>query len=287
MNSPVFMALFALLLLGLSSAFSKIPTGKIGPERVIVFRGVFNVIILGIILAFNFPAVSSWADLPYALLIAVFGYFPLLFFLKALHLGKMGIVSPISSSYSLITALFAVIFYHEKLNIFQFLCILAVVLGIILISINFRDFKNSHLFDKKSGIGLALLAALFWGIYFFLIKIPTQHFGTYFTSFLVETVILISALISLFWTKKFDLRLPDGMTTSYLFLVSITVSIGVLFYYQALNTGSVAIVSAIGSSAPLIVTMYGAIFMKERLKLQQYCGMVVILLGIIGLSIVK
>jgi len=61
----------------------------------------------------------------------------------------------------------------------------------------------------------------------------------------------------------------------------------VLFYYQALNTGPVAIVSAIGSSTPLIVIVYGAIFMKERLKLQQYCGMVMILLGIIGLSIVK
>ncbi|MFA6963114.1 MAG: EamA family transporter [Patescibacteria group bacterium] len=287
MNSPILLALLALILLGLSSAFAKKPTDKIGATKVMIFRGLFNVVILGVILIFNFPSSFSWTDLPVAILISALGYFPLLFFLKALKVGKMGIVSPVSSSYGLITALLAVVFYHEKLNGLQLFGILAVVIGIILVSINFRDFKNSHLFDRQSGIGLALLAALLWGIYFFLIKIPTQHFGTYFTSFLVEAVILISALVSLIFAKEFDLKLPDRMTASYLFLVSITVSVGVLFFYQALNTGSVAIVSAIGSSTPLIVTLYGAIFMKERLKLQQYCGMAIILIGIIGLAVTK
>ena len=236
---------------------------------------------------FNLPHSISAHNLIVALVISILGYFPLLFFMKALAIGKMGIVSPIASSYTLLTVVFAIIFYHETLSAGQLIAIFGIILGIILISINFRDFKNSHLFDPKSGVPYALLAALTWGVYFFLIRIPTAHLGTYFVSFLVELVILVCALFSLLLSKKPMFEFPDRKSLSFLFFVSLTVSIGVLTYYQAFNIGSVSIVSAIGSSTPLIVTLYGAIFFRERLKLQQYVGMVGILLGIIGLALIK
>lgn len=282
---PIIFAIIALILLGLSSSFSKTPTDKLGAERVMVIRGIFNVIILGFVLLFNLPHGFTLNNIIVALLISILGYFPLLFFLKALAIGKMGIVSPIASSYTFLTVILAVIFYHEHLSAGQLMAVIGIIVGIILISLNFRDFKSSHLFNMKSGVPFALLAALTWGLYFFLIRIPTAHLGTYFTSFIVELIILFSALTTLFFQKKMNFQIPEGKTLFSVFLVSITVSVGVLFYYQALNIGSVSIISAIGSSTPLIVTLYGAIFMKERLKIQQYAGMAVILLGIIGLSI--
>jgi len=285
MEYSIVLAISALLLLGLSSCFAKIPNEKLGALPVMVYRGVFNVLILGTILSFNFSASLPLKYLLIGLLVSILGFFPLFFFFKSLEIGKAGVVSPISASYTLLTVLLAVVFFKESLNWLQIMAIFLAFCGIILISINFKDFKSSHLFEKASGIGYALLAALTWGIYFFLIRIPTEHLGTYFMSFLVEIVILFGSIIALLLSRKKVFPPISKSNLSSIFFVSLTISAGVLFYYQALNTGSVSIVSAIGSSTPLIVTIYGAIFLKERLRIQQYFGMVLILASIIGLSV--
>jgi len=287
MNFGIILALIALVALGLSSALSRNPVRKIGPNQVMFFRGIFDSAIL-LLLVISFRSFTTFS-LKYtliALLIAALGFIPLFFFYKAIEIGKIGVISPVSSSYAVITIILAMIFYHERLSYFQLFSVAFIIIGIILISTNFRQFKSSHLFDLKSGLPYAIITLLGWGIYFFLIRIPSVHLGSIFTSFVIEFAILLVVASSIA-VKREKISLPDTRTLRNIILISVSLVVGVICYYQALRIFHVGIVSAIGSATPLIVTAYSLIFFKEKLTPQQLGGFLLIVIGIISISLVR
>ena len=100
----------AMLGFGLGNAIAKVPIQKIGSEKTIFYRNVIISILLFLILIFfGQDAVFSTKYILLAFLIAGIGYIPLLFFYKALNLGKVGVVSPVANSSAIFTVLFSII----------------------------------------------------------------------------------------------------------------------------------------------------------------------------------
>lgn len=287
MNFGIILALIALVALGLSSALSRNPVRKIGPNQVMFFRGIFDsVILLLLVISFHSFTTFSLKYTLIALLISALGFIPLFFFYKAIEIGKIGVISPISSTYAVITIALAVIFYHEHLSAFQFLSVALIIFGIVFISINFRQFKHSHLFDIKSGIPYGLIALAGWGLYFFLVRIPTVHLGSVLVSFVTEFGILAVAT-ALIFAKREKITLPDSRTLWNILFISVSLVAGVICLYQGLKIYNVSIVTAIGSATPLIVVSYSFLFFKEKLTLQQLGGFLMIVLGIISISLIR
>lgn len=275
----------SLITMGLGSAISKIPSKTLGPNRLMFWRGIIMSFILFVCVLFTGQFASfSWKYALITAMISFFGYWPLYSFYQGLRFGKVGIVSPVSSVYTIFTTILAIIFYKERFSAVTAFSIAIIIFGIILISINFRDFKSSEIFKKSSGIYYAILTAIGWGIYFFLIKIPITHVGSVLFSYMEETFMLVMVtMILLFGKEKVEkptLKIMKPVTALSVFSV-----IGVMTYYQGIKIYTLGIMTAIAAAGPLVVCIYGAFVYKEKLELKQYAGILAIILGIVLIKV--
>jgi drug/metabolite transporter (DMT)-like permease len=60
---------------------------------------------------------------------------------------------------------------------------------------------------------------------------------------------------------------------------------GTLAFNLGISLANLSIVAAISSSGPLVSTIYSRIVYKEKLKLSQYLGGILIVLGIVFVSV--
>lgn len=275
----------AMTFLGLGNVLSKVPIKYLSPTKLIFFSRLFTSAIFLVVLLLTLQDANFTIKYTsITALIALLGYFPLYFFYKAITSGKVGIVSPVSSSYTLLTTLLAILVYKEHLIGKQFFALGLIILGIVLISINFRDFKNSHLFQRATGLPYAILAALGWGFYFFLIRIPIEHLGAIPTSFIIEFVIFLTAGLSIVFSKQETLKLETKRIGPIL-LLAIFTCVGVLAYYQGIKIYSLSIMTTLAAASPLVVVIAGVLFFKEKINLKQIFSIVLIVSGLIYLSI--
>ena len=280
----IIFGLISMLGFGLGNGISQVSIKKIGTRRVIFFRSIFMSLILFIVLLFFLSETDfSPTYILITFVISLIGYIPLVTFYKALKIGKVGIISPIASSSVIFTILFSIIFFKESLSIAQLFSILLIMLGIILISINFKDIRNSHLFKTSSGVPFALITCVLWGLVFFLFKIPVNVLGPILTSFIVEFGNLIYSGTNL-KISKIGFQLPDKRILTYIILLAICITVGTLFYNFGIRVSNVSIIAALYSSNPLVATLYGKFVYKEKLKIQQYFAILLILIGIVLIS---
>lgn len=275
----------SLIFIGLGNAISKAPIKKFGPNRLMLWRGLMMAgILLLVVLATGQFVNFSLKYTLITIVISFIGYWPLYFFYKGMGLGKIGIISPVSSIYTIFTTFLAMVVYKERLSSLEMMAIAIIVIGVFLISISFRDFKNSHLFQKSSGIYYALLAAVGWGIYFFLIKIPVIQMGSILTSFLEETIMLVIVLVIMAITRE-KITKPVYKDLKPVIAISVLSVLGVLSYYQGIKIYSLSIMTALAAAVPLIVCLYGWLVYNEKLTPKQYVAIRLIIFGIVLISL--
>lgn len=280
----IFFGLIAMLGFGLSNAIAKVPIKEIGGEKTILYRNIFISLWLFLALVlFGQNAVFSVQYILIAVFIAIIGYLPLLFFYKALSLGKVGIISPVANSSTIFTVILSIIFFHERISMAQGLSIALIMLGIILVSLNIRDLKSSHIFKASSGVPYALVTSVLWGLVFFLWKIPVNVLGPILTSFIIEFVTMLCSAGYMFY-KKQNFGSISNRALKYIFLVSLGGSLGSLAYNMGIKDADVSIVSAITFASPLIAALYGKFVFKEKLSKLQYLAIVFIVSGVILIS---
>jgi bacterial/archaeal transporter family protein len=276
----IIFGLISMLGFGMGNAIAKVPIQKIGSIKTIFYRNaIISILLFFVLIFFGQAAVFSTKYILIAFLIAGIGYVPLLFFYKALNLGKIGIISPVANSSTIFTIIFSIIFFHESLSINQGLAIALIIFGVILISLNPRDLKNSHIFKISSGIPYALVTSILWGLVFFLWKIPVNVLGPILTVLIVEFGTMLCSATHIYVTKK-DFKLPNKRMLKYLFFISLGGAIGGLAFNMGIQRANVSIVSPIAAAAPLIATLYGRVVFKEKLSKLQYLAIFIIILGI-------
>ncbi len=269
---------------GLSNGISKVPAKKLGPIKTAFFRGFFLTILLLIVLFFVMDEiVLSFWHIILVILLSITGYIPLLTFYKGMRLGKVGVISPIASSSVIITVVLALIFFNETLNSMQTIAIVLIMLGIIFISVDFKNFKSSDLFKLKSGVPYALVTCAIWGVLFFLIKIPILIIGPVLTALILEGGITILSGVHM-KKKRESFRIKKGLML-HIILLAVTGFFGVLAFNMGLMYSDVSLVAPIAFSAPLISALYGKVIYNERLKNKQWFAMLLIVAGIILISL--
>ena len=276
--------IIAMLGLGFNAALAKFPVMRIGPRRTVFFRNMGTSLLLFIsMLAFIHTSAFSPLFIFIAFLISFLGYIPLFTFYKALRLGKMGVIAPVSNSAVVFTVLFSVIFFMEQLTLIQVSSILLIIVGIILISVDFKDIRRSQLLKVSSGVPYALITCFLWGLVFFLFKIPVMVIGPIMTAFMVEFGGLIFSGAHMAVLKE-SFRIPDRRIMKYIVFVSLFGTAGTLFFNLGVQVADVSIVAALTFANPWIATVYGRIVDKDTLKPAQYLAIVLILVGIVIIS---
>ncbi|MGM5484894.1 MAG: EamA family transporter [Nanobdellota archaeon] len=275
MLSGFFFGLLSMLGFGISDAIVRVPSNSIGTRKTIYFRNLMVSLFL-LIALFFMESSFSWGYVLFTLSISLLGYIALASFYRGMKTGKVGVVSPIANSSFVFTVLFSVIFFKENLGINQVISIIGIVIGVILLSVNFRELKESDFLKTSSGVPFALLTCFLWGLLFFLFKIPVNVIGPALTAFVLEFgVMVFSGLHSGFSVKV------DRKNFKYLMIMALLGTVAILSFNIGITMEDVSIVAAVTSSSPLVTAIYGNLVYKEKMTGKEIIAVLLIITGLV------
>jgi drug/metabolite transporter (DMT)-like permease len=165
----------------------------------------------------------------------------------------------------------------------HWLSILLILLGVLSLSFNLRDWRSASGPALIAEAPLALLAGTLWGLVYFLSKYMVLWFGALPAAFMLELGVLAGAGIHLLHSKG-RLSLPPHPLLPTLALLALCGVAGTLFYNLGLESANVSIVAALCFSSPLVAALYGLVVYKEKLGIWQWGAMGLILAGIVMLQ---
>jgi drug/metabolite transporter (DMT)-like permease len=272
---------------GTSNALSKITGQAVGTVRGVVLQTIFSTVWLALVLIFFWDSslVSAhWILITLAM--AVYGYFPLLFFIKAIKKGKVGVVIPIVDASVVVSVLCAFVFLGEFVSVAGLGFMALILLGVLLLSFNIRDFRNSHVFDPASGVPYAVLAATLWGIGFFMWNFPVRNLGPFLTSILIEFGVLMTALVHVHLR---GLKLTTIPSNIWLWgvLIGFCSMLGTLGVNLGIQNVGTPITMGILGARPAFSAIVGYVMFGEKLAMKQLLSIALIMVGVVGLAIVK
>lgn len=108
--------------------------------------------------SFQFAQIPSF--LPILFLIAFFQIIASLSFYRGMEKGQVSIVSPLGSTWSLITAILGVIIFHEILKPHQIVAVASIITGILIISIDLKSIISTKKVELLSGVREGMLSML-------------------------------------------------------------------------------------------------------------------------------
>lgn len=240
------------------------------------------ILILAFLLFFKFPVVSFTAII-LILISAFLNIAALGSFYKGMQIGNVSVISPISSSYAVITIILSLIFLNEKLNALQTAGISLAILGAILTSFKLHDLVKLKLKNISTGVGYGLIAMLGWGIFFAFMKPLVNELGWFFPPLLIKTLGIFFVLSYAGASKK-SISFPKNAAL-FVILLGILETIGFLFVGAGMMSEQTSIIAPVSSTYPLITIILAQIFFKEMLDINQKIGVVAVLLGLVLLAI--
>lgn len=282
MDNGILFGLLSMAGFGVGNYLAQKVSRSIGPRSTIFFREIFIAVILGVLLFFT-RVTFSWQYIIITLGLAFIGYLGIMAFYVALHRGKAGVIAPISNASLLITVLLSVLVLGESLTTLRLAAIGVILVGLVLIALNFHDLRRSEFLDVSSGVPHAIAACIIWGVLFFIYTYPVQALGATLTAWTLELGILLFAGIH-FLISPGEFHLPSQKTTYTALGLAVLIAIGSVFYNYGIALGSVSIVAALSMSNPAVTALLGALVSKERLRPTQYIALVLIIAGIVALA---
>lgn len=282
----ILFAIVSMLSWGIADFFAKKSIDKIGYTKSLLFNQAISLgpIFIYAMLFAKFPTFTTSL-----LLISIVGAFTgiagYLYFYKGLQKGNISIVSPLTSSWAVITSLLSIFIFGEQLTSIQIAGIVAIFAGIFLTSTNLKDLKNSINKGKTNGVFEALLAMIAWGISFVLLKFVVNMAGPIWAT-LLGRAIGIFFIFSWVGVSKTKIDFPPKTIFLFLAIAGFLDVIAFTTYNIGITTEYVSIVSPIAAIFPAVTIILAYIFLKERVLNNQKIGIIAILIGLLLISIV-
>lgn len=205
------------------------------------------------------------------------------FYIKAVHVGKLSVVEPVLASEMLITSALAGMIMHEVPTFLQWLFILLTFLGILFVST--ASFKNLLDIKLESGVILAISAALGMGAANFLYGWGSRITNPLLMNWFSDA--LIAAATGLYLLGQNQLSKVPGIFNLHKRLavsVSILDNAAWLLYFYSMTLIPIAIATSISESYIVLAALLGIRLNKERLEIHQLIGIALAVIGAIILS---
>ncbi len=266
---------------------------KLDGPSVSVYRNLSFIVVMLPLLFFATPAeilqtLSYW---PIFLLAGICGALGLFFGLESQKYLPIGIVMAFSQTMPLLLILWVFLFFGETLSMISFVFIGIIILGVLPLVLT----KNTHMTHLNSnifrGILFVSLGVFFGSLSFFTMSIAATHTHPLVTGYFWEVSIGLIALLfvsirGLMGKTKLH-RISLREFGSIALAASPTV-IGSGALPMAMAIGPVGIAQSLcGSGAVLVSVLLSKVIHHEHLRLFQYIGIGIILLGVVGLRMVQ
>ncbi len=223
------------------------------------------------------PGSLSAADVAWMLASGLGNVIGLILEYTALRIGKVGLVTPVTSTEGAIAAVLAVI-AGEALGVPSAVLLAVVVIGVVLAGVAPDESASDQ--RKLAAVGLAVMAALLFGIGIF----ATGHISA---SLPVGWAVLPPRLVGVA-VVTIPLAVSRRLTLSRaaLPLVVFTGIAEVLGFvsFAIAARHSVAIAAVLGSQFGAVAAVTAFVFLRERLTRLQLAGAALVLVGVAGLA---
>lgn len=197
-------------------------------------------------------------------------------FYRALAIGTMSIVAPISATSAALPVIVGVA-TGDRPSAVQLVGIAAAVIGVVLASRELDQDGPEKAVSARSSIGLALVAALGFGVFFIGIKggadvsVPWSLLVARTTSVTAIVIVVLAA------------RIPVPTAPKQLGKLAI---VGVLdagangLYAAAATEGLLSVVAVLGALYPVVTVVLARVVLGERVRRVQEVGMIAALAGV-------
>ena len=128
----------------------------------------------------------------------------------------------------------------------------------------------------------AVLAAIFAALTAILAKVGIAGVNSNLAT-LIRTLVVLAAIFAIVWARGEFAGLPDVTPRSYIFLILSGLATGAswLCYFRALQLGPASQVAPIDKLSIVLVVIFAAVFLGERLSAAGWGGVVLIASGVL------
>ncbi|HVQ43490.1 MAG TPA: DMT family transporter [Candidatus Saccharimonadia bacterium] len=257
------LGLISMLAYGFANAYSQPLSKSLGAAQTLFLRGLTIVAILTIAALPSLMQPHSWVVMLATVALGVAGYLPVLAFTHGIKISRLGIVAPIAGTSPLITVLLAYIFLHTSIHTLQWVAIVVIIVANVAVSVDFKNWRQSNLLQRSSGIPYALIATVGWGLFYFFLVSVTTTLGPWLSALLVEIGVTVAAGVHL-WLSRRPIPLRDALRTPVI-LNAALICTGTVAFTLGVRYFNVGIVAALSNSTALISALLGSFMFHERL----------------------
>lgn len=274
----VALALAASLSWGIADFGGGIGTRRVQIVWVLVASQVAGLALAGTLALATLPHPPSGRELAWGLLGGVMGAVGLAAFYRALAVGTMGIVGPISATGAIVPVAYGLA-RGEQPSVLQGVGIVVAVGGVIAASL--EPLPEGAGRKLATGVGLSLVAALGFGSAILGLNRVSQAgvvWGTLTLRLTVVPIVCLAALIMRPSAARLRSTLPILVATGFL-------DTGAnLLYGASARHGLISVVSVLGSMYPVVLVVLARFVLHERIARPQLAGVAVALAGVALIS---
>lgn len=285
--TSIFFALLAYFGWGIGDNVSVYLSRKTNATSVTFYAFISRLVIYILLIPFYLREFSriDLTSIIWSLLVGMSSAVGYWFFCKGSKISNPVVVGSVAGAWGAPALLFSLVFLHESITTLQSLVIGLVFLGLILVSLKIKSFREIGIF-KDRGIIYGLITMTFWAICGSFLKIPIERIGWFWTTL----IFLIPFGMVFPLTRLKDEKIVNPVkkgVVKYLVLYAILITIAEIGYNNGLATGKAAIVAAIAGSNSTIFAFVAYLVYREKLYKQQVVGVFITLIGIVMLSIIS
>jgi drug/metabolite transporter (DMT)-like permease len=271
---PVLLSLAASSCWGVADFLGGLQSKRVPVAVVLcVVQGAGLVVVLAIILATGEPFPGERAVI-LSVVAGIGGVVALGCFYRALAIGTMSIVAPISATGVTLPVVVGIA-TGDRLSTIVAVGLAVTFVGVLLASREHHDDAQRAAAGKLS-IALALVAAVGFGSYFAMSDAAADDSVLWLL--VLSRIIPVPALALIAWQR--GMPPPTGRTARTL-VVAGTLDCGATALYAVANTkGALSIVSVVGSLYPVMTLILARAVLGERIRRLQQVGVVAALAGV-------
>ncbi len=291
------------ILLGLATAlcwgsadlFARFATRKLGTFRTMLYMQLFG----GILLTLVMPQLGGWGPLAdgwgwrtwaWGILAGCLNTVSTLALYRSFEIGKMSIVAPLSASYPVLTLLLSVL-TGERLTMMRLAGIILTIVGVVLVAggetipgdANVLE-EETHPAKKNMGVGWALLAAVGFGVMFWLLGIRVVPvLGAVYTVWTIRaTSVCLTFLV--IWFARRSIAPPSKRDTPWILAVGLLDTSAYVLNNYGMQHEQVSVVSVLASLYGAVTVVLAAIVLHEQISRPQWLGITAIFAGVMLIS---
>ena len=277
--AAIALGLAASLSWGVADFLGGIQSRRMPVVAVVLGSQLAGLVLAVVIVAARGEGMPSGDLVIYAALSSIGGIIGLTAFYKALSIGAMGVVAPLSSTAAVIPVAVGIA-TGDRPSVLQGIGVAIAIGGVVLASREATDEaeKSNAL---SAGVGFALISAVGFGCFFLAIDRASDADVLWAVTVNRTTSVLLLTAALLVTRPQVGLRVADMRILAIVGILDIAAN---GFFALAATKGLVSVVAVLSSLYPVMTVILARVILKERLRAVQRVGALAALAGVALIS---